>query len=251
MRSLPVLCMVALPLLALVHPPTAHAATVRVPADEPTIQQGINAAAYGDTVLVAPGTYTGPTNRNLEFHGVDRVLRSEAGPAQTIIDCQRVGRGFYFHKAETAASVVDGFTIRNAFTGNLGGAGILCDAASPNLRQCVLTENDAVTGAGVLCTTAASPLIQDCTFSRNIGFGGAAIYCMNASPRVIDCDFVENEVSHQGGAMYCGPLSKPVISGCSFLGTRRRTAVELHARNPLRPSKIANSPRTRRTTTCS
>ena len=32
-------------------------------------QAGINAAVSGDTVQVAPGTYTGPSNRNLDFAG--------------------------------------------------------------------------------------------------------------------------------------------------------------------------------------
>lgn len=35
----------------------AFSATIHVPADQPTIQAGVNAAASGDTVLVAPGVY--------------------------------------------------------------------------------------------------------------------------------------------------------------------------------------------------
>ena len=34
-----------------------------------TIQEGIAAASEGDTVLVAPCTYVGPENRDLDFAG--------------------------------------------------------------------------------------------------------------------------------------------------------------------------------------
>ncbi|MFN8178602.1 MAG: right-handed parallel beta-helix repeat-containing protein [bacterium] len=53
---------------------------IRVPADHPTIQKGMDAAAAGDTVLVAPGTYT----ENVAVRdGV--VLMSEKGASETTI----------------------------------------------------------------------------------------------------------------------------------------------------------------------
>ncbi len=44
---------------------SAAQATIHVPADQPTIQSGIDAAQNGDTVLVAPGNYA----ESLDFKG--------------------------------------------------------------------------------------------------------------------------------------------------------------------------------------
>ena len=65
-----------------------NATTIHVPADQPTIQAGIDAAADGDTVLVADGTYTGDGNRDIDFGGKSIVLKSENGPVLTVIDCE-------------------------------------------------------------------------------------------------------------------------------------------------------------------
>ena len=64
------------------------------------IQDGIDAAVDGDTVIVLDGIYTGTRNKNLDFNGKAITVTSQNGPESTIIDCEESGRGVYFHSDE-------------------------------------------------------------------------------------------------------------------------------------------------------
>ena len=74
------LCLTPLVLLALT-PHTAGAATINVPAGQPTIQAAINAASNGDTVLVAPGTY----RENINFMGKAITVTSSGGDRKSVV----------------------------------------------------------------------------------------------------------------------------------------------------------------------
>ncbi|GAG52444.1 unnamed protein product, partial [marine sediment metagenome] len=66
-----------------------------------TIQEGIDAAKPGDEVVVCDGVYTGPGNKNLDFHDKAITVRSENGPDKCNIDCEDDGRAFHFRNTET------------------------------------------------------------------------------------------------------------------------------------------------------
>jgi hypothetical protein len=232
-----------------IAPLAARADTIHVPGDQPTIQEGLNAAAAGDTVLVDSGTYTGALNRDLDFNGVNLVLLSEQGSGFTTIDCQGVGRGFHFHSGEDTTAVVEGFFIRNAAadsgagafcvngsspkfldcrirqnTATVRGGGVCCYASSPIIRECLFELNDVSGtsnpyGGAMACINGADAIIEDCDFTANTAawFGGG-VYCQSSNPQFRGCWFERNVSDNQGGgAVYCGTNSAPAFTGCTFL----------------------------------
>ena len=152
-----------------------HAAVIDVPAEQPTIQSGIDIAETGDTVLVADGIYRGEGNVNIDFKGIEITVKSQNGAKTTIIDCESNpdSRGFIFQNKETNDSVLDGFTIKNG-RHNIGG-GIYCNDGSPTIKNCVIAWNKAANrGGGIYCFNSDAKIIAS-TISNNKAesvFGG-------------------------------------------------------------------------------
>jgi hypothetical protein len=197
---------------------SASAQTViRVPDDYTTIQYGLNAAAPGDTVLVAAGTYTGPNNRNLNFYGKAVTLRSEAGPEATIIDAEHQGRCFVFINAEGPDTIVDGFTIRDGDA--LDGGGIYANGASPTILNSIITSCRAERYGGGVYVNSGPVTIDSCTLLTNgAGYRGGGVY---GHVVVVNTDFNTNDVDAgysgigDGGGAYVNSGSE--IKSCRFI----------------------------------
>lgn len=185
---------VVLPLVLAVAP--CQATTWDVPGDAPTIQAGIDLASVGDTVLVAPGTYTGDGNRDIDFHGKDVVLLSEAGPEATTIDAEGTTsitrRGFFIHSGETGAARIDGFTVTGGRCHDplRAGGGIWCESSSPTVSNCVFTLNWAGDSEPIGPSKQASGML-------GCGSGGA-IFLWFSSAKFFDCTITANGAT-------CGP----------------------------------------------
>ncbi len=211
---------------------------LKVPSEYGTIQAAIDAARPGDTVMISEGTYTGTGNKNLDYGGKAVTVRSidpedPCVVASTVIDCEKSGRGFYFHSGEEANSVLSGFTIkRGKVTGRPAqGGAIYCSGASPTIMNCILTNNNAfgsyfflpttpdggaAYGGAVFCVSNSNPLIIDCTISNNHAGGGEGgdAYCSPHSP---DWNNAGSGGSAYGGGIYCDSTSNPVFEGCSII----------------------------------
>jgi hypothetical protein len=191
-------------------------APIRVPADYPTIQAGIDAADRDDVVLVAGGVYTGPGNRDLQISRKPVTLKSERGPRFTIIDSEGTGADPHFgveFQAGSDQSVLEGFTITGGYS-NHGGA-IRCVSTSPTIKNCVLADNYASVSGGAVRCKGASPQFANCTFVRSSApVGGGFFLIAGSSPLLKNCIIAYSE---QGGAIYSSDgASQPTVN-CSDL----------------------------------
>jgi hypothetical protein len=197
-------------LAALCAPVTARAATIRVPADASTIQQAIDAAVAGDTVLVAPGTYV----ENINFRGKAITVESEGGPEVTVIDGNRAGSVVTFASRENRSAVLRGFTVRNG--NSFSGGGVRIESASPSVIGNWILNNGACSGAGVY-SSFSSPLLQGNTISRNYvhacsGASGLGVYVVgDSAAELIENVITENSGFANGGGVTLFAAGKAVL----------------------------------------
>ena len=196
----------------------AFAVTIYVPADQPTIQDGINVATEGDLVLVAPGTYV----ENIDFLGKAITLQSEGGAEGAVIDGNRAGSVVTFESDETEAAVMDGFTIRNGEA--VTGAGIFCGGGSPTVTNCRITDNignpDWGEGGGICIWYQSTATFTHCTISGNSCSKGGGI-CLNYSfPTFENCTISDNTGRTGGGIMALSVYSSWTIANCTISRNR-------------------------------
>jgi hypothetical protein len=193
--------------------PLSSATIINIPADYPAIQQGIDASADGDTVLVQPGTYV----ENINFNGHNIVLGSlflTTGDTsyieQTVIDGDSAGTVVTFDSGEDSTAFVIGLTISNGFS--LSGAGIICNSSSPVISKNIIIENNSVDkGGGLYFGFNSNPRISDNFILANTADLGGGFYG-DSSNSMIQYNIIADNTARRGGGFYCGPGSDLAIN---------------------------------------
>jgi len=223
------------------------AKVIQIPAEHTTIQQGINAAINGDTVLVAPGTYL----ENINFNGKNIVVAShfilEGDTTQisaTIIDGSNpadpnTASCVLFNSNENRSAVLQGFTLTNGkgtrwlddASGTFwrAGGGILTYKASPTIKNNLIINNavrnrNEVNGAqgGGMLAFSGNPLIINNRFISNQADYGAGVV-VDFSGAVIKHNIIRKNF---GGEVYGGSGMWTIGNGTAPIIVENNTIVE-------------------------
>jgi len=214
---------------------------INIPADQPTIQDGINMAVNADTVLIQPGIYY----ENIIIESKDIIVASlflttqdTSYISQTIIDGNQNGSVVKIYY--TSFSEFVGLTVTNGWAtvgGGLrmygngsiikdvvvkdniasSGAGVYIPGGSPEFINVKIINNIATGNyaGGVYCSGIGSPTFINSVISWNTGSNGGGVACFNSNPLFTNVLITDN-LAQKGGGILCEYDSFPIITNVTF-----------------------------------
>ncbi len=212
---------------------------LRVPQDYPTIQQAINAARRGDTVLVDQGTYLEAVN----MMGKAITLRSVHGRDATTLRPAQPGLGIIRGYMEGPRTRIDGFTI--AAPGPGGASAVDLFQSRLTMANCRVTEcrdsyrtvrviegSPTFTGCEILENNYSGLYVErgsitviDCTIADNAGSTGGGVWVNEGALFMQNSRLLRNRQGGWGGGAVYLNKSPATIVGCSFVGNESEGGV--------------------------
>jgi len=203
-------------------------------ADYTTIQEAVDAALDGDTILVHPGRYSGGSDQVVHVRGKGIRLLGIEGHAGTIIDCEGVRAGIRCEIPSGRELLVQGFTIED-YRGCFSAAGdppdcssgilvVADDGSSAVIDSCVVRDGHgfALSMLGRSANDGDPELVvRDSMVIGNVGpSGSGADWLMSASYsseiRFESCAFVGNTA----GQMMLSYRAATEFVDCVFVDNR-------------------------------
>ncbi|MEW6271246.1 MAG: right-handed parallel beta-helix repeat-containing protein [Thermodesulfobacteriota bacterium] len=182
-----------------------------------SIQAAIAAAADGDVVRVAAGTYL----EDLDFLG-KAIAVVGAGAASTVVQGTGTGPVVTFARGEGPASVLDGVTVTGGRAPR--GGGILVRAASPTIVRTTLTGNRAdFQGSAIYLEDSSAELRNDLIVANRATFPDAGdphgVEVVRGAPRLLNNTIADGD---SNGIIFRGS-DGAVVSGnvIAFNGSAR------------------------------
>jgi hypothetical protein len=210
---------------------SAFGSQIHVPADFPTIQQAIDAAVDGDSILVEPATYT----ESIDFLGkAVSVSANSADPTLTVLVAAAASPAVFFRNDEPSESLLANFTLTGGSGVLLGGqtvgGNLFVSHASPTLRNLVVRDNFGVGAGGGAWFDHSSSLLDSVQFLRcRCSASGGGLHAIGSS-LVIEHGRFEQcfSVSVGGGLNFeDGPFVQ--LEDCSILDCQASDSAGLRA----------------------
>ena len=182
-----------------------------------TIQQGIDAASDGDTVLVYPGTYF----ENINYNGKNIVIASlflftsdDSYITQTVINGNQSGSVVRFMNSENSDAQLIGLTLMNGtgtefyYEGAMiyltcGGGIFISNGSSPEISNCIIKNNSVqYNGGGIHSYYGGMATIKNSIIMNNSAMEGGAVSCTSSvALKLLNCTIYGNSSEESYGTL--------------------------------------------------
>lgn len=192
-------------------PIEAETETLQVPSQYDEIQDAIDAAEDGATIVVSPGSY----EENISISNKSIKLTSENPAddetvASTIIDGK---------KEDTVIVLMDsnseilGFTIRAGSSSNQGGGVRVKGDSSPIIKGNTIENNQTASpGGGILLLEANKPRIINNDIRQNRAEGGGGVYAISTKMFMKGNQVTGNTAEKAGGGIWVQECESTIVN---------------------------------------